>query len=239
MSSLPPALESLILSDPLLSASYTFVKAYMSRYDASHDLSHIHRVASLAHQIYLAPTTAAATVATAAAPPPALDLRVILLSALLHDVGDRKYLEPGEDASTLVSATLVSFPVSPPCPPDLARRVQAVCLGVSYTSEAADPAATAALVARYPELGVVQDADRLDAIGAVGVGRLFTYGGARTRRGMAATMEHLDEKLVRLEGMMKTAEGRRLARERTERILTFRAWWVEETAGLGEGERTE
>lgn len=230
MSSLPPSLESLILSDPLLSASYTFVKNYMSRYDASHDLSHIHRVAHLSHQIYLACT------ATPSSPP--LDLRTILLSALLHDVGDRKYLLPGEDAGSLVATTLTSFPLATPCPADLAQRVQTICLGVSYTSEVADPAATAELVRRHPELGVVQDADRLDAIGAVGIGRLFTYGAARTGRDMAHTMAHLDEKLVRLEGMMKTEEGRRLARERTERLLVFREWWVEETGAVGERQKT-
>lgn len=214
MSSLPSSLETIIRSDPLLSAAYTFIKSYMSNYDASHDLSHIQRVVHLSHQIYLA-----------SPPSRPLDLRVILLSALLHDVGDKKYLLPNQDASTLVSSTLLSFS----CPPNLAQRVQTICSGVSYSTEVKDPSRTAALVEEYPELGVVQDADRLDAIGAVGVGRLFTYGGARTKRDMAATMEHLDEKLVRLEGMMKTEEGRRLARERTERILVFRGWWVEET----------
>ena len=74
----------------------------------------------------------------------------------------------------------------------------------------------------------MQDADRLDAIGAVGIGRMFTYGGARTERSMGGTVAHLDEKLVRLEGMMKTAVGREVARERGERLRVFRGWWVEE-----------
>ncbi|OIW31491.1 hypothetical protein CONLIGDRAFT_559833, partial [Coniochaeta ligniaria NRRL 30616] len=202
--------------DPLLSASYAFTKTYMSHYDASHDLSHILRVVSLSHKIYLASSSPPSS--------PPLDLRTILLSALLHDVGDKKYLLPDQDASTLVSTTLLSLG----CPPDLAAKVQTICSGVSYSTEIKDPAANAALVAAYPELGVVQDVDRLDAIGAVGLGRLFTYGGARTQRSMRGTMEHLDEKLVRLEGLMKTGEGRRLARERTERLLVFRGWWGEE-----------
>lgn len=208
------SLESLLLADPLLSAAYTFIQSYMSQYDASHDLSHILRVARLARHIY-----------TQSPPSPPLDLRVVLLSALLHDVGDRKYLLPGQSSASLISTTLLSLG----CPADLAETVQTICLGVSYSSEIADPGKVADLVARYPELGVVQDADRLDAIGAVGVGRLFTYGGAKTRRSMADTMDHLDEKLLRLEGMMKTEEGRRLARERTERLRVFRGWWVEET----------
>ena len=75
---------------------------------------------------------------------------------------------------------------------------------------------------------MVQDADRLDAMGAVGIGRMFTYGGAKTARAMGGTMAHLDEKLVGLEGMMKTEVGKGVARVRGERLRAFRSWWVEE-----------
>ena len=64
---------------------------------------------------------------------------------------------------------------------------------------------------------------------------MFTYGGAKTDRSMAGTMEHLDEKLVKLEGMMKTPVGRKVARERGERLRVFKGWWVEEV-GVAEGE---
>ncbi|POR38197.1 Uncharacterized protein TPAR_01605, partial [Tolypocladium paradoxum] len=76
------------------------------------------------------------------------------------------------------------------------------------------------------------DADRLDALGAVGVGRAFAFGGARGR-GLGDTVDHFEEKLVRLEGMMKTETGRALARVRTERIRAVQAWWREETEGEG------
>ncbi|KAB5572642.1 HD domain-containing protein [Coniochaeta sp. 2T2.1] len=232
MSTPPPqttdeALASLLASDPLISTCYSYIKTYMSHYDASHDLSHIQRVLKLSAQIY--------SVESSSPGSPPLDLRTILLCALLHDVGDRKYLSPGEDASTLIS----SYLLSQSCPQELAERVQTICSGVSYSTEVKDPEKTRRLVEKYPELGVVQDADRLDAIGAVGVGRMFTYGGARTERSLTATMEHLDEKLVRLEGMMKTAEGRRLARERTERLKVFRRWWVEETGWTGREDEEE
>jgi len=115
-------------------------------------------------------------------------------------------------------------------PPSLAAKVQAICLGVSYSSEIKDPAACAALVATHPELGVVQDADRLDAIGAVGIGRVFSYGAARTDRPMSSALTHFDEKLLRLEAMAKTPVGRALMRERTERLQTFKEWWSEEVA---------
>ncbi|KAK5658572.1 hypothetical protein OQA88_1965 [Cercophora sp. LCS_1] len=207
-------------SDPLITAITADVKAYMANYDASHDWSHIQRVLGLARHIY-----------AHSAHRTSLDLRVIHLAALLHDVGDRKYLSPtSPDPTTAVQDLLLSHGADP----DLATRVQTICLGVSYSTEIKNPAYTAELVARYPELGVVQDADRLDAIGAVGIGRCFTFGGAKTGREMAGTMEHFDEKLVRLEGMAKTEVGRELMKERTRRLREFMGWWEEEV-GFAEG----
>ena len=51
---------------------------------------------------------------------------------------------------------------------------------------------------------------------------------------MEDTLRHFEEKLVRLEGMMKTGRGREMARERTERLKVFGGWWVEEV-GFAEG----
>jgi uncharacterized protein len=110
----------------------------------------------------------------------------------------------------------------------MATRVQTICLAVSYTSEKKDPVYVKNLIAKYPELAVVQDADRLDSIGAVGIGRVFTYGGARTARGMDGSMEMMEMKLFELEGMMKTGPGREMAGEKTERLRIFRGWWDEE-----------
>jgi uncharacterized protein len=155
---------------------------------------------------------------------PETSLGIVTLSALLHDVGDKKYLKAGEDASRLVFEVLRSFGASEP----LADKVQAICLGVSYSSEVKDPGRVVRLIEEHAELAVVQDADRLDAIGAVGIGRAFAFGGAKNRA-MDNTIEHFEEKLVRLEGMMKTAEGRKLARQRTERIELMQSWWREET----------
>lgn len=77
----------------------------------------------------------------------------------------------------------------------------------------------------------MQDADRLDALGAVGIGRAFTFGGARGDRGMRGTVDHFQQKLERLEGMMKTDEGRRMAGERMRRVEVFKGWWEEEEKG--------
>ncbi|OAA33802.1 hydrolase [Moelleriella libera RCEF 2490] len=199
-----------VVEESLISSVTSYVQDYMSNYDPSHDFNHIQRVVRLARRIQ--------------AKTPNTCLLIVHLSALLHDVGDSKYLQPGQDASRLVFDVLRSCGAPAP----LAAKVQIICLGVSYSSEVKDPARVRRLIDEHPELAVVQDADRLDAIGAVGIGRAFAFGGAKNRD-MAQTMEHFDEKLVRLEGMMKTAEGRLLARERTERIEKMMEWWRLET----------
>jgi uncharacterized protein len=203
-----------------------FVEKYMSHYDGSHDFNHVRRVVGLAHLIYKEINAALEASLTPRMfdEEEGYDLHVITLAALLHDVGDKKYLEPGQDGNTLVLSTLLSFGA----PEDLAIKVQRIVLGVSYSSEVKDPAAVTALIQKYPELAIVQDADRLDAIGAVGIGRTFTYGGAKTARSMDDTIDHFDVKLEKLEGMMKTDPGKRMAKQRTERLKTFKAWWAEE-----------
>lgn len=203
-----------VADDGLMARVTDYVRDYMSHYDGSHDFHHIERVLRLALHIQ--------------ARTPSTSRPLVALCALLHDVGDSKYLRPGEDASRLVSDVLLSLGADA----QLAETVQAICLGVSYSAEVRDPAAAAAGLAAYPELAVVQDADRLDAIGAVGIGRAFAFGGAKGRA-MGESMDHFDDKLVRLEGMMKTETGRALARQRTERLRLMQAWWREETEGHG------
>ncbi|KAF4974267.1 hypothetical protein FZEAL_8816 [Fusarium zealandicum] len=206
------ASQDFSIDDVLIAKVTSYVEQYMSNYDASHDFNHIQRVLRLSHHIQSCT--------------PSTCRPLVTLAALLHDVGDKKYLRPGEDPSRMISALLVSFGASSA----LADTVQAICLGVSYSSEVKDPARTRALVETYPELAVIQDADRLDAIGAVGIARTFAFGGAKART-LENTMEHFDDKLLLLEGMMKTDEGRRMARERTERLRLMKHWWEDETAG--------
>lgn len=200
-----------------------FVEKYMSNYDGSHDFNHIRRVVGLAHLIYKE-INAQREESPMFDEEEDLDLHVITLAALLHDVGDKKYLQPGQEGNTLVLSTLLSFGA----PEELAVKVQRIVLGVSYSSEIKDPPAVTALIQKYPELAVVQDADRLDAIGAVGIGRTFTFGGAKGARSMADTLEHFNEKLEKLESMMKTAPGKKMAKQRTQRLKEFKGWWAEE-----------
>ena len=113
-------------------------------------------------------------------------------------------------------------------PSQVAKAVAAICSAISYTYETNNPGQVASILAEHPELAIVQDADRLDALGALGVGRAFTFGGAN-KRGMEDSIAHIDDKLMRLEPLMKTNEGRRLAREREGRLRAFRGWWDQET----------
>jgi uncharacterized protein len=143
--------------------------------DSSHDFHHITRVVGLATHIHT----------HTPAPPSSPDLNPLLitLSAYLHDIGDRKYVDASDptDPATLAR----SFLLGVGCPPELARDVQDIVNHVSYSNEVKRPDAVRDVLERLPELAVVQDADRLDAIGAVGVGRAFTYAASVRAREVA------------------------------------------------------
>jgi len=209
----------------LVSSVTAYVKSYMAKYDGSHDYHHIERVVGLARHIR--------SQSSPDVPAGRTDIHVVTLAALLHDVGDKKYLKPGEDHTTMVSSLLVSLGADA----QLAQKVQTICLGVSYSSEVKAPEKVAKLITEHPELSIVQDADRLDAIGAIGIGRTFTFGGAKSTigdgRSMYDTIEHFHEKLLKLEDMMKTDVGRQLAREKTVRMEKFLEWWADEKAFAG------
>ena len=119
--------------------------------------------------------------------------------SLLHDVGDHKYQKPGENSENQIAELLLQHGASI----ELAMKIQLVCKNVSFSNEVKNPRMMKAVMDQSPELAIIQDADRLDAIGAIGIGRTFTYGGAKSGRGMDETLTHFTEKLERLGGMMK------------------------------------
>lgn len=201
----------------------------MSHYDASHDYNHIQRVLGLALVILGKERARIAHSSPTQSPSIQYDETLVTLGALLHDVGDKKYLGPGQDANTLVRDILLEREA----PTSLADKVQELVLHVSFSTEKQDPQKTQDTISRIPELAIVQDADRLDAIGAVGIARCFTFGGAKGREdGLDGAVEHFKEKLELLEGMMKTQTGEIMAKERTERLKIFRSWWESENQGL-------
>ncbi|KAI1332680.1 HD domain-containing protein [Xylariaceae sp. FL0255] len=212
-----PSVDAFV-DESLVKTVTEYVEAYMANYDGSHDFNHIKRVVGLAKHIHAHAAGASER-----------DLQVVILSAVLHDVADKKYLRPGEDASTLVQDLLISYGATE----ELAKKVQTICLGVSYSSEIKDPGRVQDLIKSHPELACVQDADRLDAIGAIGIGRVFTFTGARTQRSMEDSIEHFHDKLLKLQSMMKTDIGRQLAEDKTLRMQEFLKWWGDESAFSG------
>lgn len=196
---------------------YTYVENYMSRYDMSHDFAHVLRVRALAKHILEQETKAH--------PWKKFQKQAIILAALLHDVGDAKYAQPGESSEHAIEELLQKLG----CPPRFVAKVALIVQHVSYSSEIKRPQLVKAILGAHPELAIVQDADRLDAIGAIGIARTFTYGAAKaSERGLEGCINHFGEKLERIEGMMKTETGRGMARERTRRLVEFRRWWEEE-----------
>ncbi|KAI7312443.1 hypothetical protein KC315_g11980 [Hortaea werneckii] len=196
---------------------YHYVEQYMGRYDASHDFKHVLRVLALAKHILAQELVDN--------PWKKLHKQAVILAALLHDVGDKKYVQPGENSEQLIEGLLANLG----CPPRFVSKVALIVEHVSYSSEIKRPQLVKAIVAAHPELAIVQDADRLDAIGAIGIGRTFAYGAAKQpHRGMDGSIEHFTDKLEKIEGLMKTETGKRMAKERTERLQEFRKWWEEE-----------
>ena len=140
-------------------------------------------------------------------------------------MGDHKYAKANEDVENQISNVLLERGASV----ELANKVQVIVKHVGYTNEVKNPQSVIDALKQYPELAIVQDADRLDAIGAVGVGRCFAFGGANGKgRPLMGAIEHFEEKLVKLPGMMKTKTGRELAESRNKILADFAAQFNEE-----------
>jgi uncharacterized protein len=204
--------------DTIVSRARDFAVSYMGQYDGSHDFQHVERVLGLAKIIEESECRTH--------PEILIDCNVVTLSCLLLDVGDRKYLQAGEDGATKAEELLLSFGAEQ----QLAQTVQLIINNVSYSRETLDPIKVQNVLARHPELGIVQDADRLDAIGAIGIGRTFTYNAAKGAKDMQVPFAHFGEKLLKLKNIMKTDMGKEMADVRTQRLEAFSEWWIEESA---------
>ncbi|KAL4884350.1 hypothetical protein BJY04DRAFT_182266 [Aspergillus karnatakaensis] len=224
-------------TNPLITSIASFVTECMKNYDPSHNPAHISRVVSLALRIAKSEQQSLAAKGSSTE----VDFEVVHLAALLHDISDRKYLpkDQASDANAIPAKKLVDHIIRQHGGTHaLGEKVQKIVSHVSYTTECKDPVAVRRVIEEEGiyELAIVQDADRLDALGAVGIGRCFTFLGAKGRDmlkegekwEMENSIRHFGEKLEKLEGMMKTETGRRLARVRTERLVEFRRWWEDE-----------
>ncbi|KIW80256.1 hypothetical protein Z517_06871 [Fonsecaea pedrosoi CBS 271.37] len=206
---------------------YAFTETYFRnpRFDASHDFRHVRRVLSNALTILEKEEEERKQKAL-----PALNPLSVILGALLHDVEDKKYVDVTTDQQKM---TLQKAVIDAGMPHSYAEHIQLLVEGVSYSSEIKNPQNVKNVIDIIPELAIVQDADRLDAIGAIGIARCFTFGGAKGARSLQDSIQHFEDKLLKLEGMMKTETGKAMAKERSDRIREFMEWWKDEVGATG------
>lgn len=149
---------------------------------------------------------------------PDCDLQVAALAALLHDADDHKLFHTENNANA--RAFLEANGLSP-------ERIERICEAINSVSFSRNKGKRPCT----PEGRVVQDADRLDAMGAIGVARAFAYGGEHGRP-MSETVLHFHDKLLRLRDLMNTEAGRRIAERRHSFLERFLEEYYEETSGV-------
>lgn len=168
------------------------------------------------------------------------DMQVVALAALLHDVDDRK-LSPMTAGKKENAAR---FMRSQNVPESEIRQVCQIIDEVSFKG-------TDSVRPSTSEGKCVQDADRLDALGAIGIARTFAYGGSHNRAiydpelpprtamnqaqyysSKSTSLNHFYEKLFLLEGMMNTETGKAIARKRTQYMQQFVDEFLNEWDGL-------
>ncbi len=154
--------------------------------------------------------------ATAIAREENADLEIVQLAALLHDVDDHKISPQTYGDKGRAVAFLKAHGV--PCE-RIAQIVQIIS-AVSFRRNSGRPDSLEAMC--------VQDADRLDALGALGIARAFAYGGSRGRgiydpSGLdkTTTIDHFYDKLLKLKDMMNTKTGQKMAADRDRFTRSF------------------
>ncbi len=193
-----------------------FVKETLKNAEGGHDWQHIERVYNNAKNI--AETEDA-------------DMLVVELAALLHDIADPKFHNGNEEKGPAMAGVfLQGLSVNK----SVITHVQNIIRYMSFKSSFDVPAFTSI------EMQIVQDADRLDAMGAIGIARAFNYGGHKGRaiydpaippqiytdkaaykNSTAPTINHFYEKLLLLKDKMNTETGMRLAQQRHNFMLVY------------------
>ena len=156
------------------------------------------------------------------------DVGVVSLAALLHDVDDPKLSPETADGLDRARVFLTEYEVDE----SEASAVLAAIREVSFSKNAGQAPTTR-------EAACVRDADRLDAIGAIGVARTFAYGGAHGRplhdpsgQDSGTTTAHFHDKLLLLKDLMCTESGRRIAEHRHNVTAAFLDEFLAEWDGL-------
>ena len=193
-----------------------FVKKQLEGAEAGHDWFHIERVWKLSKKI-------AAT--------ENCNGEVVELSALLHDIADPKFHNGDETLALKISRELLEgFSVDE----ETIAQVLFVIQNISFKNRNEAPKDLPI------ELKIVQDADRIDAIGAIGIARTFNFGGFKNnlmyhpdispklnmskeeyKKSNGTTINHFYEKLLLLKDLMNTQEGKKIAEQRHQFMLNF------------------
>lgn len=176
-----------------------------------HDISHIRRVMNNARIILDGEKNSGA------------DANLVLLCCALHDVDDRKIKACDAEEFSRLREFFANAGLSD----RLFEQVMDIISHVSYTNNHTKNPALCI------EAQIVQDADRLDALGAIGIARAFAYGGSVGRHmygeGDGTTISHFYDKLFLLPGLMNTITAKRMADERTEFMKEFLTQFNTET----------
>ncbi|WP_200890692.1 HD domain-containing protein [Pedobacter lusitanus] len=213
--------------DIIKEKTISFVKKTLEGAEAGHDWFHIERVYKTALSINAKENG---------------DLLIVTLAALLHDIADSKFNNGDEEIGPEIAGR---FMQSAGIPDDIILQVQQIIRNLSYK------ASLGQINFFSRELDIVQDADRLDAIGAIGIARAFTYGGFKNRvlydpeiqpdlnmskeaykNSVSPTINHFYEKLLRLKDLMKTGTGKQIAAQRHQFMLLYLDQFYAEWEGV-------
>ncbi|MBK1897754.1 HD domain-containing protein [Chryseobacterium paridis] len=193
-----------------------FVKEKLEGAEAGHDWFHIERVWKLSKKI---------------AENENGNKEVVELAALLHDIADPKFHNGDETIALKVSR---EFLEQQEVSEEIIEQVLFIIKNISFKNRGEVPQ-------NLPiELKIVQDADRLDAIGAIGIARTFNFGGFKNnlmyhpdiepklnmskeeyKKSNGTTINHFYEKLLLLKDLMNTEKGKKIAEERHKYMLLF------------------
>ncbi len=202
-------------NEEIINKTVAFVKTELAGAEGGHDWWHIQRVWNNAKLI---------------AKDEDVDQLVVELGALLHDIADSKFNDGDEGVGPQKAR---EFLVSLEVDESVIAHVENVVRHISYKGGGEQ-------LFRSPELDVIQDADRLDAIGAMGIARTFIFGGHKGREmynpdikphlnmtreeyknDACPTINHFYEKLLLLKDIMNTESGKRIAENRHTFMQTY------------------
>jgi uncharacterized protein len=215
--------------EKIITATIAFVKKELKNAEGGHDWFHIARV--FKNTLLISKDEKVA-------------IFVVSLAALLHDIADPKFYNGDETVGPKVATTfLKEQKVDTVIITHVINIIKHISFKNSFDKEAKKFTSK--------ELEVVQDADRLDAIGAIGIARCFNYGGFKNRalydpeiipnlnmtkeqykNSDAPTLNHFYEKLLLLKDQMNTASGKKIAAQRHAFMETYLLQFYNEWDGL-------